>query len=111
MAKMRNSESHHIAKILDVRIALEGANQSADLLQLDSNSSAKKPQEDEEMKEVGENEEGEAGLSTHSTFPISKINKGKKQHKFEYYITYLGHQRRNDRWILEEELYYNEQEI
>jgi len=35
----------------------------------------------------------------------------KPNQKFEYYVNYLGHQRRNDRYITEDEVRINEEEI
>ncbi len=41
---------------------------------------------------------------------IDQTNAKLKQ-KFEYYINYIGYQRRNDRWIDEEEIKIDEDEI
>lgn len=38
-------------------------------------------------------------------------DESEKNIKYEYYINYLEFQRRNDRWVTEEEIRLNEEEI
>lgn len=43
--------------------------------------------------------------------PTSVVKKACPNQKYEYYINYLGHQRRNDRWITDDEFRIDDEEI
>ena len=59
----------------------------------------------------GDKDEADKNANDVNASPNSKAAKPQTTQKFEYYITYLGHQRRNDRWITEDELRIDEDEI
>lgn len=95
MAMERNGETFHIAKIVDVRIA-QTSGSSEFQEPLPKRNALQQPVELEEIV----NEDAEM-----------KDETKKLDQAFEYYINYLGKQRRNDRWIIEKELRITEDEI
>lgn len=101
MAKMRDRVSWHIAKIIEIRIAFEGANQSPDIQQITTNA-----MHDVEM---APSEENKVENAEEPPQPVKKPQNPNQ--KYEYYINYLGHQRRNDRWITDDEFRIEEEEI
>ena len=140
MALLRNTTRYLVAKIVEVRIQPRGIEdytiepQKFVIIQPDGSSGEEKKNnaeggdlegkdgataaaEDIEMKEVETNQI----IDTKSLEPIDnndvpiidgvwQIPAGRKL-KYDYYVHYVGHQRRNDRWCHEDEIKVEEEEI
>ena len=94
---MRNSTEYKLSKIIEVRLA------------------GGMPEEFKEHKLIPLQENGISDTVMEDPEDPNRPKQFQIQlppgQKFEYYINYVGYQRRNDRWVTEEEIVVDEEQV